>query len=121
MKTEKDFMVAMRDRVRIAVDVYRPDVEGKKFPAILAWGKWGKNVQEAIRWLRGQTPGLLRQSVSGRDARSRNLHVHRPQRICPYHSRPEEIGDSEGDQEPTGSRTTTFFDLISIRKKTSTI
>src|ERR1039457_900998 len=47
VKTEKDVMVRMRDGVRIAVDVYRPTVNGKKFPAILAWGMWGKNLQEA--------------------------------------------------------------------------
>jgi uncharacterized protein len=51
VKTEKDIMVRMRDGVRIAVDVHRPAVEGKKFPAILAWGMWGKDLQEAIRWL----------------------------------------------------------------------
>ncbi len=51
VKTEKDIMVAMRDGVRIAIDVYRPDVEGKKFPAILAWGIWGKEPQEMVRWL----------------------------------------------------------------------
>ncbi len=43
-------MVAMRDGTRIAVDVYRPDVEGEKFPAILAWGMWGKDGQEAVGW-----------------------------------------------------------------------
>ena len=43
-------MVAMRDGVRIAVDVYRPDVKGEKFPAILAYGGWGKDAQEAIAW-----------------------------------------------------------------------
>ena len=50
VKKEKDIMVAMRDGVRIAVDVYRPDIEGEKFPAILAWGMWGKDAQEAIAW-----------------------------------------------------------------------
>jgi uncharacterized protein len=51
VETEKDIMVPLRDGVRIAVDVYRPQAEGKKFPAILAWGLWGKDQQEAIRWL----------------------------------------------------------------------
>jgi|TARA_B100002003_G_scaffold10898_1_gene9350 hypothetical protein len=50
VKKEKDIMVAMRDGVRIAVDIYRPDVEGEKFPAILAWGMWGKDAQEAVAW-----------------------------------------------------------------------
>lgn len=51
VKTQKNIMVPMRDGVRIAVDIYRPDAEGEKFPAILAWGMWGKDLQEAVRWL----------------------------------------------------------------------
>ena len=50
VKKEKDFVVAMRDGVRTLVDIYRPDIEGEKFPAILAWGAWGKDAQEAV-WL----------------------------------------------------------------------
>ena len=50
VKKEKDITVTMRDGVRTLVDVYRPDVEGEKFPAILAWGAWGKDAQEAIAW-----------------------------------------------------------------------
>ncbi|WP_096701514.1 CocE/NonD family hydrolase [Magnetospirillum sp. 15-1] len=47
---EKDVMVAMRDGVRIAVDIYRPENTDEKFPAILAWGVWGKDTQEAVGW-----------------------------------------------------------------------
>lgn len=47
---EKNRMVPMRDGVRLAIDVYRPSVEGEKFPAILAWGPWGKDLQEAVGW-----------------------------------------------------------------------
>jgi predicted acyl esterase len=54
VRVEKDVMVAMRDGVRIAVDVYRPDAEEGKFPAILAWGIWGKDLQESVRWLRNE-------------------------------------------------------------------
>jgi predicted acyl esterase len=49
---EKNVMVPMQDGVRIAVDIYRPDAEGEKFPALLAWGIWGKDAQEAIEWLK---------------------------------------------------------------------
>ena len=51
VQTEKDIMVPLRDGVRIAVDVHRPSAEGQRFPAILAWGMWGKDLQEAVRWL----------------------------------------------------------------------
>lgn len=51
IKVEKDVMVSMRDGVRIAVDIYRPDADGK-FPALVAWGMWGKDNQEVVLWLR---------------------------------------------------------------------
>jgi putative CocE/NonD family hydrolase len=47
----KDIMVPMRDGVRLAVDVYSPDAGGKKFPAILSFFGWGKELQEMARWL----------------------------------------------------------------------
>ena len=55
VKVEKDVMVTLRDGVRIAVDVYHPDVEGEKFPAILCWGEWGKDSQDIVSWM-AQTP-----------------------------------------------------------------
>jgi predicted acyl esterase len=50
VKAEKDIMVPLRDGVRLAVDIYRPDIEEKKFPAILAMGWQGKELQEMVRW-----------------------------------------------------------------------
>ena len=45
-------MVPMRDGVKLALDVYRPDVDvDQKFPAILSFAFWGKDVQEMARWL----------------------------------------------------------------------
>ena len=52
VKVQKDIMVPMRDGVRLATDVYRPNVEGKKFPALLSFFGWGKELQETARWLR---------------------------------------------------------------------
>jgi predicted acyl esterase len=46
VKVEKDIMVSMRDGIRLATDVYRPDAEeGRKFPALLCFGPWGKDIQ----------------------------------------------------------------------------
>ena len=42
---EKDVMVPMRDGVRLAADVFRPDAKGR-FPALLAIGPWGKEAVE---------------------------------------------------------------------------
>src|SRR5262245_13953591 len=41
---EKDISVAMRDDVKLAIDVYRPDAPGK-FPALLAFGVHSKELQ----------------------------------------------------------------------------
>jgi len=45
VKTEKDVFVPMRDGVKLAVDVFRPDAPGK-FPVLLAVGPWGKDAVE---------------------------------------------------------------------------
>lgn len=45
IKTEKDVFVPMRDGVKLAIDIFRPDVEGK-FPALLAYGQYGKELEE---------------------------------------------------------------------------
>ncbi|OGO21179.1 MAG: hypothetical protein A2144_04295, partial [Chloroflexi bacterium RBG_16_50_9] len=44
IKAEKNIYVTMRDGVRLALDVYRPDAEGK-FPALLAMSAYGKDMQ----------------------------------------------------------------------------
>jgi len=43
VKLEKDVYVKMRDGIRVAVDVYRPDAQGK-FPAIYASSPYQKNL-----------------------------------------------------------------------------
>ena len=44
MTVDKDVWVTMRDGIRIPVDIYRPDAQGK-FPALLAMSVYGKNSQ----------------------------------------------------------------------------
>ena len=44
IKAEKNVYVPMRDGVRLAVDIYRLDAEGK-FPALLAMSPYGKELQ----------------------------------------------------------------------------
>lgn len=44
VKQKETIMVPMRDGVRLAVDIYRPDAEGK-FPALLAMSGYGKDLQ----------------------------------------------------------------------------
>lgn len=45
IKAEKDVFVTARDGVRLAVDIFRPDGEGR-FPALLAYGQYGKELEE---------------------------------------------------------------------------
>lgn len=45
--TEKDVYVPMRDGVRLCVDIFRPDKEGK-FPVLLAYSAYGKNTQRQL-------------------------------------------------------------------------
>jgi len=47
MKIEKDLSIPMRDGVKIASDVYRPDAEGR-FPALLAFAPFSKELQSLI-------------------------------------------------------------------------
>jgi putative CocE/NonD family hydrolase len=44
MKLEKNIYIPMRDGVRLAADVYRPDSSGK-FPALIALSTYGKETQ----------------------------------------------------------------------------
>jgi predicted acyl esterase len=45
MKVEKNAWVTMRDGVRLCVDIYRPDADGK-FPALLGMSPYSKDVQK---------------------------------------------------------------------------
>jgi hypothetical protein len=48
VKVEMNVYVRMRDGVRLAIDIYRPDAEGK-FPALLAMSPYGKSEKEVIK------------------------------------------------------------------------
>jgi len=50
VKVEKDVMIPMRDGIKIAADIYRPETEGK-FPTVLSFGSWGKDICETVMWL----------------------------------------------------------------------
>ncbi|GGN24635.1 CocE/NonD family hydrolase [Halarchaeum nitratireducens] len=50
---ERDVMVSLHDDAELAVNTYRPSEVGDDgVPALLAWGMWGKDAQEAVFWLR---------------------------------------------------------------------
>ncbi len=47
IKEKKNVYAPMRDGVRLAVDIFRPEAKGK-FPALLALSPYGKDIQHAI-------------------------------------------------------------------------
>jgi len=56
IKVERDIYVTMRDGVRLAINIFRPDAPGK-FPALLALSPYVKDQQECY-WLPPQAAGL---------------------------------------------------------------
>ena len=48
IKEDLDIYLPTRDGTKICTDVFRPDVKGKKFPALIAWAPYGKSL-ESIR------------------------------------------------------------------------
>lgn len=49
----------MRDGVHLYTDIYRPDAEGEKFPALLAYAYWQKDVNESYAWMAGHPQAYL--------------------------------------------------------------
>ena len=45
VKIEKNVSMTLRDGTRLSVDIYRPDKEGGKFPALVSWSAYGKEMQ----------------------------------------------------------------------------
>jgi len=49
VKEDLDVYLKVRDGARLCTDIFRPDVEGKKFPALVAWAPYGKTLQSLPR------------------------------------------------------------------------
>ncbi len=52
---ERDRMVTMRDGIRVAIDIFRPDSPGR-FPALLACSPYGKDIQKVTAVQRPLSP-----------------------------------------------------------------
>ncbi len=102
VKKQKDIMVTMSDGARIAVDVYRPDVEGEKFPAILAWGMWGKDVQEAVEWTWDKPQAYMDTPFWDGAMEAGNYLYTVPRGYAHIIPDPRGVGNSEGSGIPIG-------------------
>ena len=49
IKEEKDVYAPVRDGTKLCMDIFRPGVEGEKFPALVAWSCYGKSEQSHRR------------------------------------------------------------------------
>ena len=89
---ERNQPVAMRDGVRLACDVFRPDAAGKKFPALLSMSLYGKDVQRISEFQRPLSP---RHGNGGQEAGDTRYFVNRGYAHIVADSRG--AGDSEGE------------------------
>lgn len=96
IKVEKDIMVTLRDGVRIAVDVYHPDVEGEKFPAILCWGEWGKDSQDIVAWMKDTPQRYLDSPFWNGSIEGCDFTYTVPRGYIHVIAEPRGLGNSEG-------------------------
>lgn len=90
---EEDALVQMRDGVKLAVDIYRPDSKGK-FPALLAFSWYGKESQKLPTNPIFQTSDYLR-GTGGHECGEQNFFV--PRGYCVVIPDIRGVGKSEGD------------------------
>ena len=69
MFVDKDVYVSMRDGVRICIDIYRPDKDGR-YPALCSLGSPGKELQAMHAWLPRKNGPATCGTVSWRPATS---------------------------------------------------
>ncbi len=73
MVEERDRMVGMRDGIRVAIDIFRPDGPGR-FPALLSCSPYGKDIQKAAEVQRPLSP---RHGNGGQEAGDTSYFVER--------------------------------------------
>ncbi len=110
IKQERDVMVPMRDGVRICVDVYRPEAEGK-FPALLAFAPHNKDLQgpEAAEAF-GPQPAWSPLWFGGQEAGDTRFFVSRG--YVHIIGNPRGVGKSEDSKTPGTTAPTDSYDLI---------
>ena len=104
LKVDKDIMVPMRDGTRLCTDVYRPDVaageatgeSAQKFPALLAFAYWAKDVQEAVAWLADKAQPYLDSPFWDGNMEACDFTYTVPRGYAHVIPDPRGIGNSEG-------------------------
>ena len=96
LKLEKDVKVPMRDGVQLYTDIYRPDVEGEKFPALLAYAYWEKDVNESFAWMAEHPQAYLDTPFWDGSLEACNFNYTVPRGFAHVIPDPRGIGNSEG-------------------------
>jgi len=96
IKVEKDVMVPMRDGVRLCTDIYRPDTDEEKFPALLAFAYWQKNNNETYAWMAEHPQRYLDSPFWDGSLEACNFTYTVPRGFVHVIPDPRGVGDSEG-------------------------
>ena len=96
VKLEKDIKVPMRDGIHLYTDIYRPDVEGKKFPALLAYAYWEKDVNESFQWMADTPQAYLESPFWDGSLEACNFNYTVPRGFAHVIPDPRGVGNSEG-------------------------
>ncbi len=93
---EKDVKVKMRDGIHLYTDIYRPDAEGEKFPALLAYAYWQKDVNESFAWMEDHPQAYLDTPFWDGSLEACNFNYTVPRGFVHVIPDPRGIGNSEG-------------------------
>ncbi|MHB0708088.1 CocE/NonD family hydrolase [Roseomonas mucosa] len=112
LKAEKDIKVPMRDGIHLYTDVYRPDVEGEKFPALLAYAGWSKDVNAAIDWLAEYPQPYFESPLWDGTLEACNFNYTVPRGFIHVIPDPRGIGNSEGYGTKPWFNSEDVYDMI---------
>lgn len=110
--SEKDIPVTMRDGIRLYTDIYRPDAEGERFPALLAYAYWAKDVNAAIDYLADQPQPYLKSPFWNGNMEACDFNYTVPRGFAHIIPDPRGIGNSEGYGTKPWFNTEDVYDMV---------
>lgn len=96
LRLDKDVRVPMRDGVHLYTDIYRPDAEGEKFPALLAFAYWEKDVNESFSWMKEHPQAYLDTPFWDGSLEACDFNYTVPRGFAHVIPDPRGVGNSEG-------------------------
>ena len=95
---DKDVMVPMRDGVKLAIDVYRPEdaPADEKFTTVFWIGEWGKDGQECMAWFSDYTQDYFITPFWNGSLEGGDFTYTVPRGFVHIIAEPRGLGNSEG-------------------------